>query len=214
MAKARSPKNVLITGATGQIGLGLLNTLDCRGHQVFTMQRKPPPGVDQRPHLGANWLQANMEFADEIVAAFHPVVEQGVMIDAVVHLAFRDEPIEFDLLSPADIERAMKVNVVNPLMMVKYMLDFGALNPRGLVIFPNDRRAFPFDRVPTTVSTAGRRETVEAFFRTGGAVFSQLKVAFASYLTNDAEYDICLDQIRRHIEADSELCPRDIVVKK
>ena len=117
-----------------------------------------------------------MDFADEILAAFHPFVEQVVMIYAVVHLALRDEPIEFDLFSPADIERAMKVNVVNPLMMVKYMLDFGALNPRGLVIFPNDRRAFPFDRVPTTVSTAGRRETVEAFFRTGGAVFSQLKV--------------------------------------
>jgi len=213
MAKARNQKRILITGATGQIGLSLLNSLDARGHEVFTLQRKPPPGVDQRPHLGANWLQANLEYADEMVAAFHPLVEQGVQIDAVVHLAFRREPIDWDLLSPADIERAFKVNVINPLMLIKYMLDFGVLVPNGLVIFPLDNRAFSFDQVPTSLSVASRQAAVEAFFRCGHQ-FSHLKVAFAEYLTNDAELDLSVDQIRRNIETDPELVSRVIRIPK
>lgn len=134
---------ILVTGASGvsygaDIARGLVDKYD-----VFTMQRNPCSGIPV-----TRWLDVDFNEPQQIVQAIQ-VLDKHVgplagtpSLQAVIHCAAVSGKINYDVVMTSDISRVFAANVAEPLMLTKYLLDFGMLEWTGHVVFLMDPRNF------------------------------------------------------------------------
>jgi nucleoside-diphosphate-sugar epimerase len=79
---------IVITGASGNVGVALLRRLHAEGgHEIVGLTRRPPP-TDTEPYSAARWH--HIDLADPSVAALMTGLVHDA--DAVVHLAWAIQP--------------------------------------------------------------------------------------------------------------------------
>lgn len=78
---------VVITGASGNVGTALLNTVGAQGWEVVGIARRPP-AADREPYTGVRWIQCDIGDPSAL-----PVLTRACTgADAVVHLAWAIHP--------------------------------------------------------------------------------------------------------------------------
>ena len=93
------PMNILVTGASGFVGRGLVDRLAARGHAGLATGREPPAGMP------AGWRAARR--ADVLAGAAFPAPFDRP--DVIVHLEVKQHVFR---PTPADIEAFRRTNVV------------------------------------------------------------------------------------------------------
>ena len=137
---------ILVTGASrnsyGQgIAVGLNDQFD-----VWTMQRNPC-----LPLPSARWVEADLNEPHHTIRALQKLdnhigpMQELPALQAVIHCASVSEKMPYSTITTFDIARAFTVNIAEPLMLTKYLLDHGLLEWTGHVIFLLDSRSFDID---------------------------------------------------------------------
>lgn len=158
---------VLVAGADGGFGRELYNDFSSRSDVLlYSMQRRPP--VVMTEENIERWSQVNFSFPEESVGALRPLLDEGVRFDAVVVSAETTEEVEYDLCTAVDLERAWMSNIACPVMLCKYLSEFGMLGERPWFLFVvRDSLACGEDELPTRFTRAALPPVVRAFFRLG-----------------------------------------------
>lgn len=119
--------NLLVTGASGFVGRGLLDRLAAHGHTGLATGREPPPGMPP------GWRAVRR--ADVLAAAGVAESPAGaVMPDVLVHLEVKQHVFR---PTPADIEAFRRTNVVG----TREWLDWAARAGVGRVVFVSSIKA-------------------------------------------------------------------------
>lgn len=85
---SRCSMRIVITGASGNVGIALLRRLDAEGnHDIIGLARRPPP-TDEPPYSVAHWHQVDVSDSAAVPLLTGLIREA----DAVVHLAWAVQP--------------------------------------------------------------------------------------------------------------------------
>jgi NAD(P)-dependent dehydrogenase (short-subunit alcohol dehydrogenase family) len=127
-------RHVIVTGASSGYGAAIAARFADDGWTVHAVCRSSP-GERVR------WHEVDLLMPDETLSVVSTLRSDGIVVDGVVHCAVTRERVPFDHTTVIDLSNALTVAVLSPLMLVKYLWDFGVYDrERGLCVFPCDTR--------------------------------------------------------------------------
>ena len=140
--KTDTGKTIVVTGASGGMGLAVCRLLTEKGYQVF--------GLDIRePDTKINWtfVQSDLTNLNSVEAAKETIQYQTTQIDAIVHLAGKYELNSLVEMSEADFTGIFDRNVFSVYRVNKVFLSM--LKQPGKILITTSELA-PLDPLPFT----------------------------------------------------------------
>lgn len=125
-----SGARALITGATGGIGNAIARTLRAQGADLVLTGRRADALADLQTELGASTIVADLADSAEIERL---VAEAGDVDIVVVNHALPASGFVLDL-SPTDIERAIAINLLAPILLAREIAEGMKARGRGQVV--------------------------------------------------------------------------------
>jgi len=127
----------LVTGGSGKFGSPLVTELRKREHVVYSAQRSGIKSEDINYNL-EYWKKIDFDDPSEIAMLVQQLLK--VKLDGVIFLHRDNIAIPINHLGPFDVQQAIRINVLAPLMLVRYLFMFEVLSEEGRVIFPLNRK--------------------------------------------------------------------------
>jgi len=155
-------RSVLVTGGTGTFGRPIAEKL--RGDwEVYTLQRHPHE-VDDLSH----WLDVDLMEPQQTVTGVHQLwndINEGktCKLSAIVHAAGASGYDDWHTLTTFDLQAAVRLHVLEPLLLTKYLLDYEAMEWDATAVWLEDSRIPDMNTVIPRTAKAGMRPMVEAF---------------------------------------------------
>ncbi len=114
-------RNIVVTGATGDIGRAVVDTALKRGHRVIASVRKLEYADTFPSSDRLSFVRMSADDRALVSAAFNEIDNKlaGETIDAVIHTAAIQEPQPIELLSLEDFQRIMMVNAGGSLAVLQ-----------------------------------------------------------------------------------------------
>lgn len=157
---------VILLGATGEHGRAIHTKL-MEDFEVYTWQRNPHD-TDDLEH----WCNADLMEPQQSVTVMHQLwndhAKDGVELltppfQAVVMAAGSSNYEDHGNLTTFDLAHGMRLHVLEPLMVLKYLIEFGLLDYKGKVVWLLDDRPHTQWNVPQRVAKAAMRPAIVAF---------------------------------------------------
>ena len=144
-------RSVLVTGATGTYGLPIADKLR-ESHTVYTLQRHPTH-VDEQER----WLDFDMMEPEQTITAVHHLwnevnEKKCKPLSAIVNAAGSTGYDEWDNLTTFDFQAALRLHVIEPMMLIRYMIEYGVMAPDAKAFWLIDSR--PIDKYSVAQRTA------------------------------------------------------------
>jgi len=98
------------------------------------------------------WLDADLDEPGSSVHVVGDIASWNKPLSHIIHCAFNHTKAEVETLNVYDFFTQIAVNVLEPMILTKNLLDFGALEWSGSSIFLRDHREFPQKLMPTGLS--------------------------------------------------------------
>jgi 3-oxoacyl-[acyl-carrier protein] reductase len=117
--------NVIVTGGSRGIGLGVVRRLAKAGYKVMALARKESPELGEaiQEAAGAIAFHAfDLAQTDEMAALVKQLRKDLGPIFALVNNAGMSIDGTLALASPAQIEQAVRLNVISPILLSKYVV--------------------------------------------------------------------------------------------
>src|SRR3984957_7060562 len=121
--------NVIVTGGSRGIGLGIVRRLAKAGYRVMALARKESPGVRQAIDEAARSGTGSIGFAaydlsdtDGMAALVKQLRKDHGPVYALVNNAGMSIDGTLALTSATRIEQVVRLNVVSPILLTKYVL--------------------------------------------------------------------------------------------
>ena len=157
-------RSVLVTGGTGILGRPIVERLK-ESWDVYTLQRRPYDNEDLE-----HWLDADMMEPQQTITAVHQLwnevsEEKTPPLSAIVHSVGADSYETWKDLTTFDLQAAVRLHVLEPLMLTKYLVDHGVMAAEGTAVWIIDLRESDFQTVPQRMAKAAMRPMVEIFSR-------------------------------------------------
>lgn len=126
-------RSVLVTGATGGIGRAIAHEMASRGCRLTVTGRREPELRRLAGLLGpsARALTADLADLDEV----HSLVDRAGAVDVLVANAGVGIPEDLGKLSDAQIEHAVRVNLLAPAALARAAMDPMRKRGRGHIVF-------------------------------------------------------------------------------
>lgn len=126
-------RSALVTGATGGIGQAIARELAARGCVLTVTGRREPQLARLVSELGpsARALTADLSKPDDV----RDLIERADPVDVLVANAGVGVPQDLAMLSDAEIEEAVRVNLLAPAMLARAALAPMKQRGRGHVVF-------------------------------------------------------------------------------
>jgi short-subunit dehydrogenase len=124
---------VLLTGATGGIGQAIAHALDARGARLLLSGRRLDALEALRTGLGGTVECLDADLADAAAAA--ALAERAGRVDVLVANAGLPASGPLDDFTPAEIDRALDVNLRAPMQLTRALLPQMVDRGRGHVVF-------------------------------------------------------------------------------
>jgi short-subunit dehydrogenase len=167
--------SVLVVGASGNgYGAQIANTLESSGHKVFSMQRRPRFIEESATYDSELWCSADLEEPAQTIGAVRKLLSQKVSLDVIIHAALCSDEVEPEMITSFDLQKALRINVIEPLMLMHYLLEFSAVKHHGRAIFFMDPRNFDSQQLPLAVSKACVYGATTAFSQSWPATFEYM----------------------------------------
>jgi 3-oxoacyl-[acyl-carrier protein] reductase len=122
-------RNVLVTGGSRGIGLGIVRCLAKSGYSVMALARKESPELSEAMAEAATRGTGSIRFTaydlaatDGLAALVKQVRKDLGPFYALVNNAGMSLDGTLALTSPAQIEQVVRLNVVSPMLLTKYVL--------------------------------------------------------------------------------------------
>lgn len=195
-AKKTQKFNVLIAGGDGGFGRELYNAFaGVAGVSLYSIQKGPPTFLSES--AVDNWSQADFSFPDEVVRGIRPFIDNAVVFDAVFICVEQDRPVSFDLSDANDLDAAWSSNVSNPLMLCRYLFDFGAARDTSWFSWiVRDASGCGADAFPLRVARAAFPMAVKALFTL--PEFAMVPYTFVQIKGGvSADHDVIISQLIR-----------------
>ena len=125
--------SVLLTGATGGIGRSIARALDGRGAHMLLTARRADRLNELRAELGGRPECLPADLTD--AAAPSALVERAGAVDVLVANAALPASGRVDDFSPAEIDRALDVNLRAPMQLVRALIPGMRERGRGHLVF-------------------------------------------------------------------------------
>lgn len=156
-------RSILVTGGTGMMGEPIADELRKNGWAVFVLQRNPHNVSDSE-----RWLDYDLMEPEQIVTAVHQlwneVSEKKIPpLSAIVHAAGANGYGTWDTLTVFEMQAAMMLHVIEPLILTKYLIDFGVMAKKSTAVWLLDPRSTRRDTVPQRMAKAGMVPMVQVF---------------------------------------------------
>jgi short-subunit dehydrogenase len=137
--------------------------LEGEGADVITMQRRPRfTGVDAHIEYD-RWCEGDLEEPSNTIKNVAKLVKSGKQLDGVIHAALCSDELESDMVNSFDMQNAFQINVIEPLMLMQYLLEYKVLRWSGKAIFFTDLRCSINTHKPRVVSKACVAAATTAF---------------------------------------------------
>ena len=134
---------ILLTGASGGVGLEIAKAFANNGYAVFGLDIKEPAvQID-----GLTYIQTDITKEDQIVAAFNTIKEKDVTLDAIISAAGIYELDSLVEISEENFIRVFDINVFSMYRVNKIFLPL--LKPKGKIIMISSELG-PLDPLPFT----------------------------------------------------------------
>lgn len=158
-------QKILIIGASCTSYGGIIaDGLEKEGHEIYTAQRKSRSSQSDTTEINYDrWCDTDLEKPQQSVLVCSQLDSLNVKLDAVICASIYNESASFDGITTFDLSRAITVGILEPLMLIKHLIDFQVLRWDGKVIFLLDSRTFDRDRVHIELSKAGLQAMVAPF---------------------------------------------------
>ncbi len=165
-------RSLLVTGATGQYGTSIADALRRDQWQVYTLQRHPP-----RKEEYDRWLDYDLMEPQQLITAVHQLwnevnEKKTPLLTAVVHSAGANAYDTWKNVMTFDIQAALRLHVLEPLMLTRYMIEFGVMSECSTAVWLLDSRPASEGTIPQRMAKAGLKEMVKVFSTQLPAAFS------------------------------------------
>jgi len=127
-------KLVLLTGATGGLGIAIARSLGGRGARLLLTSRREPELrelASSLPGDGHRWVVADL--ADD--CAVERIAAEAAGVDILVANAGLPAGGRLERTSPEDVERALRVNLAAPVRLAHSLLDGMLERGAGQLVF-------------------------------------------------------------------------------
>ena len=135
-------KAILITGASGGMGLATAKHLVSLGYEVYGLDIKP---VETFDHF--HFIQTDVTKEESVLESFKAIQEKGINFDSIVHLAGIYDLNSLVEMSEKDFVRIYDINLFGVYRINKAFLPL--LNKKGKIIITTSELA-PLDPLPFT----------------------------------------------------------------
>ena len=108
---------IIITGASGGLGLAIAKLLTSKGQEVVSLSRS-------KPHEEKiNWIKTDLTDYQSIALAAHSILNSNDHIEALVNCAGVTSYEDLNGLTPSELERMFKTNVTGAMYLTSQLLD-------------------------------------------------------------------------------------------
>lgn len=135
-------KTILITGASGGMGLATAKHLVSLGYEVYGLDIKP---VETFDHF--HFIQTDVTKEESVLESFKAIQEKGIKFDSIVHLAGIYDLNSLVEMSEKDFVRIYDINLFGVYRINKAFLPL--LNKKGKIIITTSELA-SLDPLPFT----------------------------------------------------------------
>lgn len=109
MSEGVSGRRLIVTGAAGGIGSGVLRGLAARGARIAAIYHSAQPGSDLTPL--ASWWQCDLSDRDAVFAVFDRAAAALGGLDGLVNMAGKWAPSALDAVDGAEIDALIGANL-------------------------------------------------------------------------------------------------------
>lgn len=141
-------RKLLIIGATGKYGKALYDDL-VKDHEIWVMQKSAVKGIDPD-----HWLDSDLKEPADSIRAVQQIMNQKVILNAVLVCSRSFDLIDEDTLHAMHVTDAILVKALEPLLMVKHLLNWGGLDWTGRAVFLKDTREVSKKEIPYGIANA------------------------------------------------------------
>lgn len=127
-------KTVLITGASGGIGLATAKYLISEGYEVFGLDIKP---IEEFEHF--HFVETDITKEESVLVVAKQIEESGVKFDSIIHLAGIYDLNSLVEMSEEDFVRIYNINLFGVYRVNKAFLSL--LNPKAKIIITTSELA-------------------------------------------------------------------------
>ena len=127
-------KTVLITGASGGMGLATAKHLVSLGYEIFALDIKP---IEEFEHF--HFIQTDITKKESVETSFKKLEEQGVKLDSIIHLAGIYDLNSLIEMSEEDFIRIYDINLFGVYRVNKAFLPL--LNKKSKIIITTSELA-------------------------------------------------------------------------
>lgn len=127
-------KTVLITGASGGMGLATAKHLVSLGYEIFALDIKP---IEEFEHF--HFIQTDITKKESVETSFKKLEEQGVKLDSIIHLAGIYDLNSLIEMSEEDFMRIYDINLFGVYRVNKAFLPL--LNKKSKIIITTSELA-------------------------------------------------------------------------
>ena len=127
-------KTVLITGASGGMGLATAKHLVSLGYEIFALDIKP---IEEFEHF--HFIQTDITKKESVETSFKKLEEQGVQLDSIIHLAGIYDLNSLIEMSEEDFIRIYDINLFGVYRVNKAFLPL--LNKKSKIIITTSELA-------------------------------------------------------------------------
>ena len=167
---ARTPRRVLVVGATGRLGVSIAEGLRARGDEVVLTARDPNKlekmaaglGVDGKPAVFVTADLTHRDAVERIVTGLRsqiPVTGGRGVIDDLVLACGPFPRTPFDELRREDLERTLAVHCIAPLLLVHALAADLAKNAGAVVALGDAGTTRPFEHHVAYLTAKGAVKT-------------------------------------------------------
>ncbi len=161
MAEARTPKSVVVTGASSGIGAATVRALAERGHRVVGGARRFERSTEVAEPVGATALKLDVTDAESVEQFVSCLEEVDVLVNNAGFVIGLDRIAEAD---PETWRRMFDTNVLGVLRMTRALLPKLRASGDGQVVIVNSTSSF--ETYPGGGGYTGTKHALRAFTRT------------------------------------------------
>ena len=185
--------SVLVLGASSGYGKAIAQDL-MSDFEVFGLSRSMPQMLDIE-----HWLDCDLEEPQQVLLAMQQLHAKEAKLSAAVSAVGGRANVGWDQMTYYDLLYAGAKRVFSPLMLVKYLLDFGVLKWDGVVVFLDCRIG---EGLTQAVGGTIMRPVVEEMSKHWPSSLRRAYVTPASRDKMGAEKDLN-EQVRRILNEES-----------
>jgi len=125
---------ILIIGGDQGLGAKLAEDLN-KHYEVLCYCPGVPPYMADTSERAAKWIDGTLYEPSNSLDCIRAIEEE---VDVVIHCPLAPTPLRTGVLTTFDFTHEYAMNVIEPLMLIRYMIEYDAIEHTGHAIFVND----------------------------------------------------------------------------